>query len=193
MRKKRVEKPKAVLFPPISKRPLTDEYPELAKEKEFQGLRTDELKFAWYYGVFYGAKRDSKEKISLCVKHSFVRADGTVTRSPREIDEYKSGNFPQHVAAAITKFSTYNIDARYRARFIAERALQNLEQFVEYDEDSVDWDQRKKYTDTITSIIKEIPNIIAMAESGHGVKDVNLSKFEFTSPMIDRWHQSKKE
>jgi len=191
-KQKTVQPNYAILFPPSGRRRMEEDFPELADEKEFRGLTRDEVVFAWYYGSFYANKKDNSEKINLCIKAAFIRADGIPSKTADEIIEYKKGNFPQNIYLAINKWKTFDLDARYRAKLIARKTLMHLEKFADYDEDEVDWGKRKQYTDTITSIIKELPGLIQLVESGFGVKEVKAGSSDLNLPLIDMWHNSQK-
>lgn len=182
----------AALFPPTS-RNMKDDYPELSKVKEFDVLTDNELKFVWYYSVLYKRQPEVK-RLKLSCDNAFNKKQLGYAIDSTTLGNYIKGIFPEKITRAIEKMGTYDASSRFKARMFAEEVLATLENFAAFQEedDEIDWDKRKKYTDTVMGIIEKIPTLISIVENGYGMRSIRMSKGEFVKPPLDSWHERKR-
>jgi len=164
-------------------------YPELAKEKEFEGISPNDLKFAWYYAVHFANAREPA-RTNKSIQFGYFNAI-----DPGEERKLRNGNFSDKIKRAIAKFRTYDLDARREATLIAQVSLYNDRKILDIDIDELvdeegkrDWDSLKKYVDIKRTILNDLPEKIALVESGFGVRETKYEKKEVTEKLIDNFH-----
>lgn len=191
------------LFRPISARGLLNDYPELNEMPEFKKLSKVELLFTWYFAneasPFFDMDNEF-ERAKNSLKYAlYVAQDNSVTRTIRE--QYSSLEFSERVSSAIVKMKTFKLGPRVRAKKMVDNILNNFEKIIKMDIESSefqkdgekDFDKIKKYVDSATSISKNIPDLISMAESGFAVakrgEETTDSEVEGGGSLIDQWHE----
>lgn len=146
-------------------------HPELANEKEFAGISAAELRFAWYYAIYY-AKADPAVRLRKSIEFGFWDR-----LTPSQKKDYLNHKFPDTVNKAIAKFTTYDLDSRVVARFITELTLQNWKILLDIDMgELLDWEDKKKYIDMSKTITSNLPELIRQVESGFGVRETKFDK-----------------
>ena len=157
-------------------------HPELATVEEFSGLSPAELRFAWYYGIYFA---NAQIQIRLSNSLQFAFYDKL---SPEDKKKYLNKNFPAKVVAAINKFQTYDLDLRIQARWIDEKILGDWKKILSIDVDAIDdWDDKKRYID----IQKTIMGAIKRCEAGFGVRETNFLSEEQEN-LLSEFHKNKK-
>jgi hypothetical protein len=178
------------LFVPVKNKDLRKTYPELAGVKEFDGLKTLDVKFCWYYSVFYHDESDHKKRIAQSINQSYRDSIDEAYRK-----ELLKGNFTDQMRKAIRKFDSFDIGSRIRAKFIAERQLDAFEKLSNTDVNNVglvkvygeegdeaigekrDWNQVNAFVSAMTKINESIPELLKNVEQSYGVrtkKDVTM-------------------
>ena len=169
------------MFTPRDTRMLTTQYPELKDNPAIMGLgKAKEQKFCWYLGCrtspLYNMynKEETKEKaINKALDACFDKAE---TRRRNEVKK-----IPANIKAAIEAFNKYNVSVRVRSQSMIAKVMDNFEKIVDvdikgpefYEVDKngdttgrKDFDAIKKYTDTATTVVKLIPDLVRQAEEG---------------------------
>jgi hypothetical protein len=174
------------LFVPVVSKDLRKTYPELARIEEFKDMNSSDLKFCWYYAIYFADLEDVKQKVKKSIDHSY----GDVI-SRIDHDRFMKLDFPDRILVAIKKFETFDIGVRFRARMITERQLQafeklsiadvdNVGKVLIYDEDDRnhedaigekrDWTQVNAFVNTQVKINESLPELINRMEEGFGIK-----------------------
>ena len=185
---------------------MKDEYPELADVPEFEKCNVDELKFVWYYSVFYRLMKNETARIKLSVEAAFLKHGIWVNAATSKVrEQYFEGNFPEDIRVAINKMANYDPGARVSAKLIAEATLRTYQFMIssisedvlneevdsEGDAKPVDWDVRKKQVDTMATINKEIPNVLSQVETGFGIRKKDKNTIDYLGG-LDKWHENNK-
>lgn len=164
-------------------------YPELASVEEFKSLSTSELRFAWYYGIYFANSSNERIRIESSLNFSFwgkLRKD--------QYNDYIHGNFPDKVRVAIERMQKFDLDSRLKARFICEMTLYVWQKILDTDiatNKEATWGEKKQYVDVSSTILKELPTLIKQMESGFGVREAVFEK-EVTEKFIESYHDSEK-
>jgi len=174
------------LFVPVVSKDLRKTYPELSRIEEFKDMNSLDLKFCWYYSIYFADLEDVKQKVKKSIDHSY---GDTINRVDN--DRFMKLDFPDRIVAAIKKFETFDIGVRFRARMITERQLQafeklsiadvdNVGKVLIYDEDDKnhedaigekrDWTQVNAFVNTQVKINESLPELISRMEEGFGIK-----------------------
>jgi len=178
------------LFVPIVNRDLRIAYPELAKIEEFKPIRSLDVKFCWYYAIYFADITPETERIQQAINHSY-RSE----IKPADLDRFLKGNFSDSIKAAIKKFESFDIGSRIRAKFTAERTLAAFEKLAGTNVDTVgvvkiylsldqqsaekggdepigekrDWNQVNAYVNSMVKINESLPGLVSVVEQGFGV------------------------
>lgn len=194
------------LFYPSSNKDIRQEYSELMGVKEFEGLKTDELKFCWYAGCFFA---DDKE----VWKKSLDQSGLGKSLKQKDYNLYVSGNCPSNIKNAVTRFKSFNISSRLEAKFITENILANYRVLSStdvkdvglitiYDDEGVraigekrDWNQVNAFVTAMGKIVDELPGLIQKTEEGYGLKlgfnDVSIGR-NIRDDYVNRQSNEKK-
>jgi hypothetical protein len=162
------------LFDASTSKDLKIDYPELASIEEFKDLQPKELKFCWYVGnrtsPFFEYDRERKIKQTLAVLF------------PRGFDKFKEwvevaeGNMPDKILRGIERMTQFNVENRLQAKMLAEYSFYKLQLLMDVDDSvikTMDFDDRKRYSDVLMSIQKNLGSIVKDLETGYGVKVVD--------------------
>jgi|SRR3989304_1069396 len=189
------EKDKYGLFSPIGGKDIRQTYPELKQIKEFMDLSAKEFLFAWHY-VFHFTKSNIPQDRLRIVK-SIVESWGE-TMDIKEQEKYKNGNYPDKVRIAISKLESYELSARLKARFNAEKTMldyhhvlsnTNMDDFTGEDK----WDKMAKYIAITEKISENTPKLLKALEENFGISDSTMNKYrEFNTSLLDEYHKNKK-
>lgn len=192
------------LFVPVLNKDLRKTYPELDNIEEFKGLRSLDVKFCWYYSVFYSDEKSHQKRIANSINQSYR---DTMDHADRE--RYLKGDFPDSIRTGIKKFESFDIGSRLRSKFIAERQLDAFEKLSDTDVNSVgmvliygedgstalgekrDWNQVSAFVNAMVKINESIPDLLKNVEQGYGVRSV--SKLKVISTARDDYQQIKEE
>lgn len=157
------------IFNPSNK-DLRIDYPELADIEEFKAMDPSEVKFCWYVGnrtsPIFNLER--LKKVSEAIKIIFPR--GNRSDKWREIE---NGDIPEHIVRGIQKMTSFNAENRLKAMILADYTFKQLEKLTYMDDDtlmSLDMDEKKKYSDLVLKINKDLPDLVRNLESGFGVR-----------------------
>jgi hypothetical protein len=174
------------LFVPVVSKDLRKTYPELAKIEEFKDMNSLDLKFCWYYAIYFSDIVDVKEKVRKSIDHSYGDVISRIDK-----DRFMRLDFPDRIIVAVKKFETFDIGVRFQARMITERQLQafeklsiadvdNVGKILIYDEDDKnhedpigekrDWTQVNAFVNTQVKINESLPELINRLEEGFGIK-----------------------
>lgn len=169
-----------LLFHPGEKN-LKRIYPELAKYDEFDSLTETEMRFCYYYGVYYDHIEGDSKRLKLALWKIGSRIDEATRKA------YQHNKMPTKVKAAMAKMQQFDIKLRFRAKKMTEQILENFEQVTSLTTEdfktetgSVDMDSLKKHIDLCINISKELPNIVQKAEAGYGVRTITLDNKQLT-------------
>lgn len=176
------------IFIPVANKDMRRTYPELARIYEFSKLRALELKFCWYYSVFYVDIKKQNERIIRSIEASFKNSIDGVRRNT-----LIRGDFPDKLKVAIKKFETFDISARIQAKFASERIMENYLRLLDldietvgvtkiYDEEDTtkevaekrDWNQVHAFVNATNKMNESFPELIKRIEEGYGVAKEEL-------------------
>lgn len=203
----------AILYLDVD-RSMAEDYPELKDVSEFRGLTSYELRFAWLIGVFYNVditKRVDKlnlDRVRMAIEMAFHVGNRWILNKTDQYN-YLQLKFPDRIRRAILKFRNFDTPSRFKAKMFIDNALDNLERFSEYEDayikreiinekgekeiiTEINYDHRKKYSDYVINIIKELPELIKIKESGFGLREVDFNGDDFINPPLDLWHEKMK-
>jgi len=193
------------IFIPVLRQDMRRTYPELAKISEFKGMSSVDIKFCWYYAVYYADEQDHSKRITSAVKNSYH--DGL---DERTLKRYLDGDFSDAIRAAIKKFESFDIGARIRSKFVSERILAGFEKLVETDVNGVgviviyddksgvaigekrDWNQVNAFVNSMTKINESIPGLLQRVEESYGIRSQRTTA-EDSEGIRDRYLEHKKE
>lgn len=198
---------KILLFGPKTGKSLLRLYPELAEDKVFKDLSSEELNFAWYVG---NPSSPIDEDSSDYNKYR-TAASICILSSEEKKKKYSSGDIPDNVKAAINKMKLYSPDARALAKKMTQQAFHNFQKLLNVDVEKdflvktiigkgddakeiteMDWTGRKSYVDSATKIISELPELVKKMEQGYGILEDKKGKDEVRKSGIDRFHDTNK-
>jgi len=178
------------LFVPVVNRDLRISYPELAKIEEFKGMRSLDVKFCWYYAIYFADIQDVSDRAKQAIANSYrneIKQD--------DLNRFLRGNFSDSIKSGIRKFESFDIGSRIRAKFTAERMLDAFEKLARTDVDTVgvvkiymaldqqmaakggeepigekrDWNQVNAYVNSMVKINESLPGLVNVVEQGFGV------------------------
>jgi len=181
------------IFVPVVNRDLRKSYPELAKIPEFKGMRSLDIKFCWYYAVYFSDEKSHASRVKLAVDHSY-RSE----MDPALLEQFIKNNFPDSIRSAIKRFESFDIGSRIRAKFVAERMLDGFEKLARTEVDTVgvvkiyalsdtaeegdpvgekrDWNQVNAYVNSMVKINEALPDLVKRVEEGFGVSAPGTSE-----------------
>jgi len=172
------------IFVPVVNRDLRKSYPELSRIDEFKSMRSLDIKFCWYYAIFFADEKSHKDRVKKAIDHSYRYEMDEVMA-----EQFIKRNFPEDIRAAIKKFESFDIGSRIRAKFTAERMLDGFEKLARTDVDNVgmveifatdnaegdpigrkrDWNQVNAYVNSMVKINESLPDLVKRVEEGFGV------------------------
>jgi hypothetical protein len=187
-----------ILFGPQSGGILKKTYPELAENKKFKSLLSDEMLFVWYY-----ANQSSPIDPELPDAIRSRTAASRCIKDPDKKERFINMDFPEAVKEAIEEMKKYSPETRAVAKRIIQASFANLQRLAAVNiddfnyvdangEERVDHAARKQYSDTVAKISETLPSLISQMEHGFGITDTKTGK-ENTERAIDKFHQHKKE
>lgn len=172
------------LFVPKMHKDLRRTYPELGKVEEFKKMNPLDVKFCWYYAIFYGDEKDNKKRVQQAIAHSW--REGV---DKKRLERFLQKDFPDDINAGIKKFESFDIGSRLRAKFAAERILYGFEKLAETDVDTVgvmkiygenpnsdaigekrDWNQVNAYVNSMVKVNESLPELLRRVEEGFGIR-----------------------
>lgn len=174
------------MFYPRTKDGLLNDYPQLAKVKEFYDLRKEELLFVWYFfckaSPYYGID-DRFERAEKSVKRAFQGVNTVETA------QYKKCNFPDKINFAGEKMKLYEPGPRIRAKKLVEKILSDYEKMIgsiDITDDEnwrnnageVDMAKKKNYIELTKTVTTALAGLIAQSEEGFGVTEIMDEDFE---------------
>lgn len=183
---------------------LRKEYPELGRIEEFKILKTWQMYFVWLYASPCSEYAKTEMPESSRRNRSVKRAMWDVNKdrlrdgiSNQDFDNYLRGNFSEEVNSAIRRMEMFNPNARFKARLMAEKILDDFMYFLNRNpEEITDTDERKKYVDMCVKIHEELPAVIKNVEEGYGVRTVS-KKVEIEGmkgrTLMDMAHEREKQ
>jgi hypothetical protein len=143
---------------------------ELRSYPELENVKGSFLEFVWFYGnrtsPLYNIS-PQKNKIKQCLSKS--KLEGLLSFDDKE--SYLSGNFPEHIQAAIERMGEFNATIRGRAHEINNKIFDNFEKIINRDVDAMeDTEETKKYVDICSTIVKGMPDLVKQIETSFGLK-----------------------
>jgi hypothetical protein len=161
------------------------DYPELMEIGSFKDLPPNDLKFVWHVS---NRSSDLVRNKTLSKEERWKAAANLVygkisINTRKDVQEILSGDPPERIKEAIKDMVKFNPTLRLRAKFMAEYALDQVQQmlYVPADEmQGMDGDMRAKYASFIFSSNKEIPKLIEQLERGYGISLKNKRGDEAT-------------
>ena len=170
-----------MLFAPKSGRGLRVDYPELNEYQEFQGLKSVDMLFVWWFSCksspYFDLRKPEREIVQMCIEKSKMWFDDDGKK-----ERFLAQNFPEKISAAIALMKTFQPSVRTLGRLSAVRSLNNIRKLtsLQLDKDGNhnlfknkddEWDFKKRndYMKMIISKEKEIDSIIEKAERGYGL------------------------
>lgn len=173
------------MFYPKTKDGLLNDYPQLAKVKEFYDLRKEELLFVWYFfckaSPYYNID-DRFERAEKSVKKAF----GSKTI---ETAQYNKCNFPDKISLAGEKMKLYEPGPRIRAKKLIEKIISDYEKMIgstDVDDDEnwknsagdIDMAKKKNYIELTKTVSTALTGLISQSEEGFGVSEIIDEDFE---------------
>ena len=191
------------VFHPKGKNRIVHDYPELSRFESLKALgKNSDFVFVWYYACKaspYYESPNKVAKIQACIKKAYTKgmADG-------KKKSFLSGDFPEPIKRAIKDVESFEPGPRIRAKIMAEETLAKLEALVMEDvnesdfldeDNNINYTAKKAYAAMLTSINKDIPDIISKIETGYGVsfidkKDIKQDIDDSTSLMDEFLHKN---
>ena len=160
-----------IVFDASTSKDLKIDYPELAEIEEFKLLQPNELKFIWYIAnrtsPLFNLSRE--EKVAKALSILFPRGYGRF----QNIVKLSKGEFSPEILAAIERMTHFQTENRLKAMLLADYTFQQLQRLIYIDESEMklmDMEEKKKYSDLLMKVQKELPSVIKNLESGFGVK-----------------------
>lgn len=187
------------IFVPVINRDLRKSYPELAKIPEFKDMRSLDIKFCWYYAIYFSDEVSHKKRVLWAIEHSY-RSE----MDKKDVDRFIAHNFPDNIKNAIKKFESFDVSSRVTAKLTSERTLANFEKLARTDVDTVgvvkiynlddneteeeairkgkkpvgekrDWNQVNSYVNSMVKVNESLPGLVTVVEQGFGI---SISKGE---------------
>ncbi len=175
------------LFVPVVNRDMIRSYPELARIEEFKKMRSLDMKFCWYYAIFFSDEKNPDKRVRSALKHSWREGmDGKL------LEKFLKLDFPDSIRKGITRFGSFDIGSRIRAKFAAERILDGFEKLAQTDVNTVgviyiyadgsqdgegeplgekrDWNQVSAFVNSMVKINESLPDLLKRVEEGFGVR-----------------------
>ncbi len=176
------------IFVPVVNRDIRKSYPELAKMDEFKSIRSLDVKFCWYFAVYFADVTPLAKRVQEAINHSYrqdIKADSH--------ERMLKGDFSDSIKAGIKKFESFDIGSRIRAKFAAERTLDAFEKLTCTDVDTVgvvkiymdplsngangeepigerrDWNQVNAFVNSMVKINESLPGLVSVVEQGFGI------------------------
>lgn len=196
------------LFCPRTKKGLLHDYPELKEVKEFSSkhLSQFDLLFVWFFAFEASpcsriGKKEEKAKRAYNYASTFLGKYDT----ERKKRNYIACDFPDSVKNAINRMSRYKLGPRVKAKRMVDKILSNMEHMATIDaktkanfvdkEGLLDVSKYKAYIDLSTTVVKNLPLIIAQAETGFGVSETEDAFIEDFAPgdIAKMFHTQKEE
>lgn len=193
------------VFVPKIRQDMRRTYPELARIEEFKNMRALDVKFAWYYAIYYQDEEDHDKRVKKSIQNAYH--DGL---NESLIKRYLSLDFPMDIKKAIVRFEHVDIGARLRAKFTSERILKGFEKLAETDVDTVgvvkiyregddepigekrDWNQVSAFVNSMTKINESMPGLLQRAEEAYGIKTTREAHQD-TGSVRDKFMTQKEE
>jgi len=183
-------------------------YPELAKVEEFKNMNPLDVKFCWYYGIFYGDEENHERRVKQSVAHSW--RDGI---DKKRLERLVARDFPDDINLAVKRFESFDIGSRIRAKFAAERILYGFEKLVDTDVDTVgvvkiygegpesdttlgekrDWNQVNAYVNSMVKINDSLPELLKRVEESFGIRSSQSTPVSHGEGIRDSFHEIKAE
>ena len=189
-----------VLFPPdVSLEGnyiITDlrrRYDELSKVEEFKSLKDWELFFIWLiycpcspYGI---EAHTENNRISFSLEWVFKKSDGTFKSFANQdlYQKYLNREWGEAVSSAINKMQSYDPSLRMKAASMINKIMLDYESIIRLPlpEDN---DELKKRVDIISTISKDLKNLVKESEDSFGVRKIIRSKKEknYDGNLVDK-------
>jgi hypothetical protein len=200
-----------VAFHPVDyTKPLTRQYPELGRAKEFKSLTKLEQLFVWRYACKSSELvRDPKLKADnkARAKRAFEWTYSEVTYTPNDHENYCNLNFPEHIKVACEWIAKRNPDMRSRALQAAHNQfnvmLEMMNEEVPETEDEIDDDgvlvkkpitplAKKQHIEARQKAREEMTSLLAVIEEGYSVVvlDDGVGSDEYT---IANWIREQRQ
>lgn len=193
----------AAIFAPRNGTVLKRNYPELAENKKFKDISSEELTWVWHYAC---ESSDLVKDENLTQKQRAIKAAdlaftaGTPT-SKEAKKKFADLNIPERIKEAVDEMRKYKPSARELAATIIQTSFINLynmaavknEDFIEIDADGhqkINFTARKQYVETVAKISETLPELIKQMEHNFGVEK---KEDKSASKLIDKYHERKKE
>ena len=162
-----------VLFGLESEGDLRVEYPELSEIEEFKDLRVKEVRLCWLLGnrtspIYKLSKKDRLFK-SLEIVY------GKNYNHRKDLQGIISGEIPVELKDGIKRMESFNPEYRLKAKLMTEYMFEVLNQMVVLnpnDLNTMDIDDKKKYTDLVVKIHDELPSMVKTLETSYGAKTI---------------------
>ena len=199
-----------VFHPSDYSKPLTRQYPELGRAKEFKSLTKLEQLFVWRFACQSSElMRDAKLKADnkARAKRAFEWTYSDSSYTPNDHENYCNLNFPEHIKVACAWIAKRNPEMRSRALEAAHNQfnvmLDMMNEEVPETEDVID-DEGKLASKSITPLAKkqhiearqkareEMTQLLAVIEEGYSVVvlDDGVGNDEYT---IANWIREQRQ
>jgi hypothetical protein len=187
------------LFAPINSRDLRKDHPELLSYDEFakDKIESKELLFVYYYCSFFSNLTGRKRIVD-----AFHKAFG-VAAAEKDRVKYYDGNYPPNVRLTIARWEKFSVPARIMAKITVEKMFENIQNMVDVNistdfvdkEGEINFQKKKAYVDTCSTIIDVLPKLIDMEERGFGITENATAKEERKAgnSYLSKFHQLEEE
>lgn len=157
------------IFLPTAKS-LREEYELLNEYEEFKNLSDNEMRLGFYYACKSSKyiNFEASKRIIEILKHQ-----KDLTFSDRERDNFTRLHFSDELISSFTIWGSFLPDIRMRGKNIMDSVLKNCETVALIDITKyldIDVGDSKSFMDMQINIVKNIPEIIRVAEQGFGVQ-----------------------
>jgi len=158
-----------MIFTPNTK-PLREEYELLNDYEEFKNLSDKEMRLGFYYAC-KGSKYinfEPRKRIVEILKHQ-----KDISFSDKETEKLTSLLFSDELTNSFIVWGSFLPDVRMRGKNIMDNVLKNCETVALIDVNKyleTDVGDSKSFMDMQINIVKNLPEIIRVAEQGFGVQ-----------------------
>ncbi len=149
---------------------LKIDYPELKEYKEFTGMSSQQVLFAYYHSCraseHYTESGDQHKRVKNSLR------DSNLELSPAELTAYERSDFDETMRLAMDRMERFRPTIRLQARLAQERMFSQLIRMVDQSETdmvSADVDTRKQIIDFIAKANEQLPDLVVAVESGWGI------------------------
>jgi len=164
----------------VSSEAMFEKYPELKDIDEFKDLTDKEIKFCWYVAnptsPLAGKGLTKPERYSRAAAIVYGKR---IIQAREGIRNMMKGKFERKMIAAIERMSSFEIGIRLKALLLTEYIFEKLNKLVEVDRlkmKSMDFSEKKQYSDLAIKVSEAIPNLVSRIESGYGIKIKEIEK-----------------